>query len=425
MKRTTTTDWGRHALATFALIALLGHLGAEEWQGRTGLEGLAWQSPETMQSSERALVEAMRQPLLAAKDCSRALDLWFAGRAADAKGKRDDAIAVWVEAAGCLANLPDLPAGPSFDAMCKPAVPLMKIEGSGVYLVLTYVVKWKTGADAQHGILLVPERFPQGHRYPLLVYVHDGGAGLPIEDMHWLSEQCRRGYAIFVPGLPGQPVITWTEKVSPAAAIRSAGDAGDVRQAVRHVSSGINACLQLPVIRHNQVTLIGIGRGGTIALLAAAEEPRSAGVIAVDAPRLNPFRLYWDRMMRGSNTWTTWAGFCKRDPKDQLQTMLSESPTHHAGGIHCPVLMILPESERNGSRYLMLQDVVDALATPPKDVATEWIDGQVRDVVQDWTTGAGQAGHRRMMAFLYEHYPPDDGVDAVLNGLDKPDGEAR
>lgn len=379
---------------------------------RTGLEGLAWQSPDTVHATERALIEALRDPLLGARDCAAALQYWFDGRLADVRGDKGAAIAAWVAGIGALANLRDLPAPPWPDPGQPRLVPRHGVSGSGLYLVDAFVVQWQTVDGDQFGLFMVPGTRPGGHRFPLLTYVRGGLAGLRQHEVAWLADQCRKGYAVLAPGLPGQSLA---EAAMPQmSALRGAGAPGDPARDATAVVAVMQTTQSLPVVRPGRCALIGLGRGANVALLAAARSSLPACVAAGDASQLNPFRAYWARMNRAENTWPDWAAFCNLEPAEQLATMRQRSVAHQADSIRCPVLLLQPDGLAGGLDGQAYHDVAEALRHA--GVATELraLPGAARGFADDPASETGCQALRQLIDFVYRFVPSDDGKDALL-----------
>jgi len=396
----------------YLLLAGLAAALAAQDTVRTGLEGLAWQSPETVHAAERALVTALRAPLLGAKDCAAALQCWFDGRTADARGDKAAAIAAWEAGTRALTDLHDLPPPPWPDTSGARLTPQTGITGADLYLLDAFVVRWSSDAGTQFGLFMVPRSRPQGHRFPLLVYVHGGSAGLGRQEIAWLAEQCRKGYAGLAPALRGQPLAD--ASVPQMSGYRCAGRTDDPAGAAGDLLAALQGTQAMPVVRPDGCALVGVGRGATAALLAAAHSSMPACVAVADARQLDPFRAYWTRMSRGENTWPDWANFCSREPAEQLASMHRRSVVHQAGGIRCPVLMLLPDGPADSLDAQAHRDVAAAVRAAGAEAVPEVQPGAARDFTDTLDSEPGRKALRRMLEFVYRHVPSDDGKDTLL-----------
>ncbi len=379
---------------------------------RTGLEGLAWQSPDTVHATERALIEALRGPLLGAKDCAAALQYWFDGRMAEARGDKGAAIAAWAAGVRAVADLRDLPTPPWPDPGQPRLVPRHSVSSAGLYLVDAFVVQWQTVDGHQFGLFMVPGTRPGGHRFPLLTYVRGGLAGLRQDEVAWLADQCRKGYAVLAPGLPGQPL---TEAAVPQmSALRGAGAPGDPARDATAVVAAVQSTQSMPVVRPGRCALIGLGRGANVALLAAARSSLPACVAVGDASQLNPFRAYWARMNRGENTWPDWATFCNLEPAEQLATMRQRSVAHQAGSVPCPVLLLHPDGLAGSLDEQAYQDVAEARRHAGVETERRALPGAARGFADDPASDIGRQALRQLIDFVYRFVPSDDGKDALL-----------
>lgn len=407
--------------AVLAVLALA--TAAAQTKVRTGLEGLAWQAPTSVHATEQELVNALRDPLLEARDCRQALQHWFDGREANSRGAKQEAIAEWK--AG-LADIGDL--GPIETTAVSPVrgvsmKPLLRIEGRSVYLLSGFVVTWDIGGMPHFGLFLIPENRPEGHRYPLFVFLNDVSDGLTAQDVAWLGRLARKGYAVLAPGLPGRRLLSEEVDLSVADTFVSSGDTDDLLGAVEAVWGAVTASGSFPVVRGDSPALVGVGVGGTVALLALGLSPVCGCVIAIDAWRINPFRFYWARMARGENLWDDWARFCSRSPAEQLRAMAAESPAHRNENLSSDTLLILPTAERESLNHRAHGDVLarieDQAAGTGAEIKLMFADGDVRAFTR---RGRDQPGHhtfRLISRFLYRHAPPDDGFERMIDAAEE------
>ena len=387
---------------------------------RTGLEGLAWQSPDSIHESERPLVEALRQPLLGALDCAAALQCWFDGRTAAAKDARDTAAAAWAAGRKALNGIQALPA-PTWPALRDGRLkPLHQVEGRDLYLVTAFVVTWTTDAGAQYGLLMVPQSIPPGHSFPLLVYVHRGQDGICTDEIAWLSEQCSKGYAVMAPGLRGQRLTA--PDIPSLTSYRSEGLAADLAGECTDVLTAMQGAAGLPVVRPHSCALLGLGRGATSALLAATRSALPACVAVAEAERLDPFREYWNRLARRENRWPDWESFCNREPAAQLAWMAQRSVVLQAAAIHCPVLMLLPEANLGTLAEESHREVLARLSQAGQEAILEIPPGTQRGFTDTLTAAPAQEAMRRLGRFAYRFVPPDDGKDRLAAPTPQPPG---
>jgi hypothetical protein len=406
-----THNSGCGQVLCLCLALLLFPLAAEETV-RTGLEGLAGQSAETIHETERPLVEGLKEPLLEALDCSAALQLWFDGRTAEARGDKGAAAAAWAAGRAALSGLQPLPAPVWPSTAAVRLRPLQAAQGEPLYLVTAFVISWTTDAGVQYGLLMVPQSVPKGHRFPLLVYVHRGQDGIAADEVTWLGEQCRKGYAVVAPGRRGQPLADPSmESLRP---YRSEGLTTDIAGESTDVVTAMQGAATLPVVRPTACALLGLGSGAAGALLAASRSPLPACVAVAEAERLNPFRDYWNRLARRKNGWPDWETFCNREPAAQLADMAQRSVVHQAAGIPCPVLMLLPEESVGTLDEEAHRDVVARLTQAGREVLLEIPAGTHRGFTADIGAAPAQEALRRMGRFVYRFVPPDDGKDAQI-----------
>jgi hypothetical protein len=385
---------------------------------RTGLEGLAWQSSETIHETERPLVEALRAPLLEAMDCSAALQYWFDGRTAEVQGDRGAAATAWAAGKKALSGIQPLPA-PVWPTLGEGRLrPLRQIEGPELYLVTAFVVTWTTGAGVQHGLLMVPQSIPKGHRFPLLVYVHHGQDGIDGNEIAWLAEQCRKGYAVMAPGRRGQPLAV--QVLESLQAYRSEGIAADAAGTATDIVAALQGATALPVVRPEACALLGLGDAAASALLAAARSPVPACVAVAEAEHLNPFRDYWSRLARRENRWPEWEAFCDQEPAAQLASLAQRSVAHQAATIRCPVIMVLSEESVGTLDEEAHRDVVATLTQAGREVLLEIPAGTRRRFTTDLSAAPAREALRRLGRFAYRYVPPDDGKDALLTPPPQP-----
>lgn len=400
-------------------LTLLLPLAAQD-SVRTGLEGFSSKSPESIHATERPLVAALREPLLGAMDCAAALHYWLDGRSADVRGDKDAAAAAWAAGCAALGNLQALPA-PTWPTPAGGRLrPLRKLEGRDLYLVTAFVVSWTADAGAQYGLFLVPQSIPKDHRFPLLVYVHHGQEGITADEVAWLGEQCRRGYAVIAPGRPGQPLAE--AAIASLKSYRSAGSASAAVEAASAVVTALQGAAALPAVRPQACVLLGLGSGASSALLAATHSPLPACVAVAEAVGLNPFRDYWNRLARLENRWPDWESFCSREPAAQLADMARRSVAHQAAAIRCPVLMLLPADSLGTSAEEAHRDVVTRLTAAGGEAALEAPAGTRRGFTDDLRSPPAKDALRRLSRFAHRYVPADDGKDALMTPLPQPPG---
>ncbi|MBN2450633.1 MAG: hypothetical protein JXR77_09600 [Lentisphaeria bacterium] len=398
---------------TLAAVVLAAVVGPRRCAGggtvRTGLEGIAWQSPETLHRGERAFVEALRDPLLAARDCRAALEHWFGGRTADARGDKEGAAAAWAAAVQALEGVAEL-GKPGWDEPGSPAPGrLFALEGDGLSMVQGYGVSWRFGERSQYGLLMLPARRPLGHRFPLLVYLCAGLDGLSRDEVAALGRQCRKGYAVVAMALRGECLLRPEPGFGAVDRYVSDGDPLDLRGSAWDVCAAIRGTWRLEVVRSDTHALVGSGRGGTVALLAAMHAPRPACVVAVDCWNLNPFRSYWQRVARLANCWEDWEIFCTREVEDQLLRMRSWSVVHDGEELAGPILLVSNRGDAGGCEDLAEKDFLGRAAAGDRQLEAH----RVETMASPLPIGAGGGNdnhvYRLASRFLHSHYPPDDG----------------
>jgi dipeptidyl aminopeptidase/acylaminoacyl peptidase len=372
---------------------------------RPGLEGLDWQSAYSVDPMEMALVQALKEPMLAAMNIEDALQDWFDGRLADSKGNTEEAQQHWRDGLKKLADLKPLPKadwGPNPDATLKP---LHKVNFGDTDGADVFVVQWKVDNLTQYGVLVTPSRRPKGVRYPLLLYVHGAAFGVPTYAVPWLAGMAREGYVIIGPAFRGEDLFA-TYAPLKGLEYKCDGEIENLDGEVDDALSAVSGARKLSFVSQGKFGIIGHSFGAGAGLLVTARSDDVACMVSYDAWLTNPFRYYWDRMRRGANNWLSWADFCNQPVADQLAGLMTRSIVHHADRINCPLLMFIGGAYEGSVFHLSHEDLIAQLEKYNNPYTYDVVPDGGHNFVLDYGSEAATYAYRKHMEFLRKHLPP-------------------
>ncbi|MBD0319265.1 MAG: dienelactone hydrolase family protein, partial [Gemmatimonadetes bacterium] len=200
--------------------------------------------------------------------------------------------------AGCATAMPASQSGPMLDALFAPptAVEIAEVKaewsrrdtGAHGYRVehtrhdgrtgRTLVVSHTVGGVRHFGAIRVPDG-AAGRRLPVLVINH-GGEGGATGYAFFHSGPVARGWVQVVPSFRSEPL-----RLTPFRRYRSEGDPSpwdrDVDDAMALLSSTL---AHVPEADSARVAVLGRSRGGGVALLMAARDPRVKAVVDLYGP---------------------------------------------------------------------------------------------------------------------------------------------
>ncbi len=382
---------------------------------RPGLEGLDWQSADSVHPVEMELIQALKEPLVKAMNCEAALQCWFDGRLADSRGDREKAIKSWKAGLGKLNDLKPLPRtkwGPLPDAVLKP---LHRVRFPGCEGTEVYVVQWKVDGLQEYGVLIAPENRPAGQTYPLILYVHGAAFGVPVYALPWLADLARQGYAIVGPAFRGEDLFA-TYAPLKGLEYKCEGKIENLDGEVNDALSAVSGAQKFPFVRKGKFAILGHSFGSGAGLLAAVRSKDVACVISYDAWLTNPFRFYWDRMRRGANNWLSWADFCNQPVADQLAGLMRRSIVHHADQLDSPLLLFMGGAYDGSVFHLSHDDLTANLKAYGKEFTYDIVPGGGHNFVLYYDSEPAAYALKKHMKFLRSHFPPagsEKDTDAV------------
>lgn len=372
---------------------------------RPGLEGLDWQSSYSVDPMEMALVQALKEPMLAAMNVEAALQDWFDGRLADSKGNTEAARQKWKAGIEKLENLKPLPKadwGPTPDGDLRP---LHKVNFGDTEGTDVFVVQWKVDNLTQYGVLVTPSQRPKGVQYPLLLYVHGAAFGVPTYAIPWLADMAREGYVIIGPAFRGEDLFA-TYTPLKGLEYKCEGEIENLDGEVDDALSAVSGARKLAFVSNGRFGIVGHSFGAGAGLLAAARSDDVACVVSYDAWLTNPFRYYWDRMRRGANNWLSWADFCNKPVADQLAGLMARSIVHHAEHIDCPMLLFIGGAYEGSVFHLSHADLIARLEAHNKPYIYDVVPDGGHNFVLDYGSEPATYAYKKHMEFLHKHLPP-------------------
>ncbi len=386
-----------------------------------GLEDLAWSSPAEMSPAEARLVGALKNPMIHAMNVEKALECWFQGRRADAKGKPNAAKLAWKQGLTFLKNLKPLPRPPWPPPPDGTLKILTRFRYPGAEGTECYIVRWTVDKLTEYGVLIYPQLPPGTLRHirlPLLLYLHGAAFGVPLYALPWLARMARAGYVIIGPALRGEDLFATNADLH-GLNYKCGGKIENLDGEVDDALAAVAGAMKLPGVARDKFGIIGHSFGAGVGLLVAARAPKAACAVSYDAWLVNPFRYYWDRMRRGPNNWLSWEQFCNQPVRAQLAGLMKRSITHHADRIHCPLLLFIGGAYAGSVFHLSHQDFIANLRRYHKKFVYDVVPGGGHNFVLDYDSPQAKYAFEKHMAFLRKYLPP-----AKLPPAAKPAGGA-
>jgi len=370
---------------------------------RPGLERIEYEIPS---QEEMALVDAIKEPFLAGKDVSAALQCWFDGRLLDKQKKADEAMRCWIAGMGKLKDLPALPPAEWAsipDATLKTLAELNMASHRGVEM---QVVEWQSGKLTQYGAILFPRERKAGDRFPLILYCHGAAFGLPNDFMNWLAALVEKGYVVVAPAMRGEPLFQWQFPVN-GRTLTCQGEIENLDGEVDDCLSMVAAAWKLPYVRKDEFAMIGHSFGAGVGLLAAARAGSKAkAVVSYDAWLVNPQRYYWDRMRRGARNWDSWEDYCNQPVAPQLAGLIKRSIVHNAARLECQMLLFMGGAYEGSVFHESHGDLKAELDRLGKQCRYEPIPDGDHNFVLRTKSKPAKIALDMQNAFLDKHYPP-------------------
>ena len=329
---------------------------------RPGLENLAWKRGLNDQQEE-ALVNALKDPLLAGKDVSAALQDWFDGRLAASRRDLSAARQKWQSGLAKLTGLPTLPPcqfPEPPDASFRNLTPPELL--SGFADVTVQVVAWTVGGLQQYGLILAPAELVPGRQHRLILYCHGAAFGIPNSFCGWLAEHLvRQGYVVIAPAMRGEPLYQMQVPVNGQELV-SEGEIENLDGEVDDCLAMLAAAWKLPYVKPDEFAMLGHSFGAGVGLLTAARAgDKAKAVVSYDAWLVNPQRFYWDRMRCGANNWLSWEDFCNQPVQAQLQGLKKRSIVHNAGLLQAKLLLFMGGGYDGSVFHLSHNDLLQEL----------------------------------------------------------------
>jgi len=308
---------------------------------RPGLEKLSWQY-QISDPSEKALVLALKEPLLAELNVEEALEAWFSGRLLDTQNKKAAAREKWQEGLGKLDSLAALP---PFQYAAAPAADftvLSELQLRSFPDVQFQVVSWQVANLRQYGLLLSPGEKTPGREYRLVLYGHGAAFGVPNSFLEWLAKHfVQKGYVVIAPAMRGEPLFQMQMPINGKELV-SDGEIENLDGEVDDCLAMLDAAWKLPYVKAGEFAMIGHSFGAGVGLLTVARTGAAAKLaVSYDAWLVNPQRYYWDRMRRGANNWLSWEDFCNQPVANQLRGLQQRSLLHNVDKIQARLLLFM------------------------------------------------------------------------------------
>ena len=373
---------------------------------RPGLEKLSWEY-QISDPDEKALVMALKDPLLAEMNVEDALQDWFAGRLLDTQNKQQAAREKWQEG---LRKLDSLAALPSFQYSAPAKAEftvLSELKLKNFPDVQLQVVSWQVANLRQYGLLLAPRQKTPGRKHRLVLYGHGAAFGVPNSFCDWLAEHfVQKGYVVIAPALRGEPLfqmqipVNGKELVSDGEIENLAGETDDCL-------AMLDAAWKLPFVKAGEFAMIGHSFGSGVGLLTVARAGSAAKVaVSYDAWLVNPQRYYWDRMRRGANNWLSWEDFCNQPVSDQLRGLQQRSLLHNVDKLQARLLLFMGGAYDGSVFHQSHADLIEKLQKSGKKFHYELVpDGDHNFVLRDGPPA--QYALKIQQKFFAEHYPAE------------------
>ncbi len=391
------------------LLLILVFTGTSLFSGdtvRPGLERLSWEYQIT-DADEKALVMALKEPLLAEMNVEDALQDWFSGRLLDSQNKKLAAREKWQEG---LRKLDSLSALPAFRYAAFPTAEftvLSELKLRNFPEVELQVVSWQVANLRQYGLLLAPRLKTPGRKYRLVLYGHGAASGIPNSFCDWLAEHfVQKGYVVIAPALRGETLfqmqipVNGKELVSDGEIENLAGETDDCL-------AMLEAAWKLPFVKAGEFALIGHSFGAGVGLLTVARAGSAAKLaVSYDAWLVNPQRYYWDRMRRGANNWLSWEDFCNQPVADQLRGLQQRSLLHNVDKIEARLLLFMGGAYDGSVFHQSHADLIEKLQKSGKKFHYELVpDGDHNFVLRDGSPA--QHALKIQQKFFAEYYPAE------------------
>lgn len=394
------------------ILACALHSGPITAGDHPGLEDVSWQSFEDLTEAEQKLVEALRAPLLEAKDVSGPLSTWLEGRLLSRNNREDAAVEAWKKAQRNLSKnefepLPQTEWGAPPDADLEFLEPVNEPKVSNADC---RIVRWEVDDLTQYGVLISPKdlnpRKEDAKPRPLLLYLHGAAYGVPYHVLPWLGEMAAEGYVIIAPSLRGEDLFAGYFLPPELPEYKSEGEIENLDGEVDDALAAVEAAQKLPGVADEGFAMLGHSFGAGVGLLAAARHPETRCAISYDAWLVNPFRHYWDRMRRGPNNWQSWAAFCNQPADDQLAGLMQRSIVHHADRLHCPLLLFIGGAYQGSVFHKSHEDLIEQLKKNDLPYEYDEVDGGGHNFVLYHDSPPAKYAYKRHMDFLRKHWPP-------------------
>ncbi|MFA6931034.1 MAG: prolyl oligopeptidase family serine peptidase [Lentisphaeria bacterium] len=373
---------------------------------RPGLEKLAWGN-WISDADEKALVTALKDPLLAEMNVAAALQDWFDGRLLDTQNKNQEAREKWRTGLQKLDNLTPLPPLQSKTFPKAEFTILTELRMQNFPDVLLQVVAWQVANLRQYGILLSPKEKITEKKHRLVLYEHGAAFGLPNDFCDWLAEHfVRKGYVVIGPALRGEPLFQMQLPIHGKELV-SDGEIENLAGEVDDSLAMLAAAWKLPYVKENEFALVGHSFGAGVGLLTVARAGAAAKVaVSYDAWLVNPHRYYWDRMRRGANNWLSWEDFCNQPVADQLRGLQQRSLIHHVEKIQARLLLFMGGAYDGSVFHLSHADLIEKLQKQQKEYEYVLVPGGDHNfVLRDGAPA--QYALKKQQDFFAKYYPPE------------------
>ncbi len=377
-----------------------------------GLEGVSWQSFAELAEDEQKLIDALRAPLLEAKDISAPLSAWLEGRQLSKNNRPQEANDIWNKALKTVTEnefepLPQAQWGDLPDAKLEFLEPVDEPKMTNAD---AHIVRWKVDDLTQYGVLISPKemnpRDEDAKPRPLILYLHGAAYGVPYHVLPWLGNMAAKGYVIIAPGLRGEDLFAGYFLPPELPEYKSEGNIENLDGEVDDALAAVEGAQKLPGVMDEGFAMLGHSFGAGVGLLAAARHPETRCAISYDAWLVNPFRYYWDRMRRGPNNWQSWAEFCNQPADDQLAELMQRSIVHHADRLHCPLLLFIGGAYQGSVFHKSHEDLIEQLKQNNLPYEYDVVEEGGHNFVLNHNSPQAKYAYKRHMKFLRKHWPP-------------------
>lgn len=205
------------------------------------------------------------------------------------------------------------------------------------------IVQHFTDGRSHFGAIIFPTNYQPGEQYPLLLWANGLNQADPSVNV---ADQLITGLAkalsnhfILIPSFRGQALVYRQERYCSDGFFGDAFD-GATDDALRLLALARTAYDE---INTNQISVIGVSRGGTVALLMAARDPSIARTVAIASPtdfyRQQVYHRYGTQYKYQFLSRTT-------DIVEMRQKMLKSSPCYFVSHSDNPLLLIHGNNDR-------------------------------------------------------------------------------